>query len=270
VIAQGADVSDVLRDRGQEPGGLQQMAVVSVVVHLALVAGMIFAPGDWFSALRPAPHTVMTISLGDGAPGPVNGGITPSGGRPIQEERPVDAPKRPEPVRPPAARTPEMTVPVPQAKPQPKAATPPAVIKAAPDDARGRTPTRGAQATAGSAVAETGARGQGFGLSTGGGGGSGSRLDVADFCCPDYLILMVERIRSNWNARAEAVGETMVKFTIMRDGQIQDVGVEKSSGFAALDINAQRALLVTRQLPVLPAEFPNPTLTVHLNFQYTR
>jgi TonB family protein len=107
-------------------------------------------------------------------------------------------------------------------------------------------------------------------LSTGGGGGSGSRLDVADFCCPDYLILMIERIRSNWTARAEAVGETMVKFTIMRDGQIQGVEVEKSSGFAALDINAQRALLVTRQLPALPGACPNPTLTVHLNFEYTR
>ncbi len=65
-------------------------------------------------------------------------------------------------------------------------------------------------------MAETGARGQGFGLSTGGGAGSGSRLDVADFCCPDYLVLMIERIRSNWNARAEAVGETMIKFTIQR------------------------------------------------------
>ena len=63
---------------------------------------------------------------------------------------------------------------------------------------------------------------------------------------------MVERIRSNWNARAEAVGETMVKFTIQRDGQIQGVEVEKSSGYTALDINAQRALLVTRQLPPLP------------------
>ena len=270
MIAQGADVSDVLRDRGQEPGGLQQMAVVSVVVHMALLAAMVFAPGGWFSARPSEPRTVMTISLGDGAPGPVNGGMTPSGGRPVQAEQPAEAPKRPEPVRPPAARTPEMTVPVPQAKPQPKAAA------AGGRQSRRQTMRVGGrrravrETTAGSAVAETGARGQGFGLSTGGGGGSGSRLDVADFCCPDYLILMIERIRSNWNARAEAVGETMVKFTIMRDGQIQDVEVEKSSGFAALDINAQRALLVTRQLPALPAGFPNPTLTVHLNFQYTR
>ena len=63
----------------------------------------------------------------------------------------------------------------------------PPVVKQAPDEARGRTPTRGAETRAGSAVAETGARGQGFGLSTAAASGSGSRLDVGDFCCPDYL-----------------------------------------------------------------------------------
>ena len=60
-----------------------------------------------------------------------------------------------------------------------------------------RRPTRraagrrraGAEARPGSAVAETGARGQGFGLSTG--GGAGIRVDArrrGDFCCPDYLV----------------------------------------------------------------------------------
>jgi TonB family protein len=124
--------------------------------------------------------------------------------------------------------------------------------------------------TTGSAVAETGARGQGFGLSTGGGVGSGSRLDVADFCCPDYLLLMVERIRANWNARAGTVGEVIVTFTIDRDGRISGVSQETSSGNAVLDLNAMRAVVATRQLLPLPAAFPNPTLTVHLNFQYNR
>ena len=31
-----------------------------------------------------------------------------------------------------------------------------------------------------------------------------------------------------------------------------------------------RALVATRQLLPLPSAFPNPSLTVHLNFQYTR
>jgi TonB family protein len=210
----------------------------------------------------------MTISLGGGNAGPANGGMTAIGGRAIQAETPPDAPKRPEPFRPPAARTPEMTVPIPGKTPS-KAAPGP-TVKQAPDDARGRTPTRGAETRPGSAVAETGARGQGFGLSTSGGSGSGSRLDVADFCCPDYLVLMLEKIRGNWNAHAEVAGETIVKYTILRDGLIKDAEVEKSSGYTTLDINALRAVIGAQQLTPLPAAFPNPSLTVHLNFQYIR
>ena len=130
--------------------------------------------------------------------------------------------------------------------------------------------SRGEEIRPGNAVADTGARGQGFGLSTGGGAGSGSTLDVADFCCPDYLVLMMEKIRSNWNQQVELPGIVVVKFTIQRDGRLTDTIVERSSGTLSLDQNAQRAVMVTRQLVALPAAFPNPTLTVHLNFQYQR
>jgi protein TonB len=81
---------------------------------------------------------------------------------------------------------------------------------------------------------------------------------------------MVERIRSQWEAKAEVPGEVLVMFTIQRDGSITDVKVERSSGYIALDLSAHRALVNARQLPPLPAPFTNPTLTVHLNFQYTR
>jgi TonB family protein len=160
-----------------------------------------------------------------------------------------------------------MTVPKRGAPPARNSAT---SVKDAPDQARGRTPTRGVETTPGSAVAETGVRGQGFGLSTGGGSGSGSRLDVEDFCCPDYLVFMLQRIHSNWDAKVDDVGEAMVRFTIQRDGRIVGPAVEKSSGYSTLDLNALRALVYTKQLPALPDAFPNPTLTVHLNFQYTR
>ncbi len=194
------DVTDVLRDRMQEPAGLQATAVVSALVHAVALAAIVLLSGGLFGERARQPRSVMTISLGGGNGGPENGGMTSIGGRPVQAVIPPEEIKRPEPVRPPAARTPEMTLPKPgsggdEGRPAP-------AVKQAPDEARGRTPTRGEETSAGSAVAETGARGQGFGLSTGGGVGSGSRLDVADFCCPDYLMLMVEKIRSNWNARA--------------------------------------------------------------------
>jgi TonB family protein len=260
------DVTDVLRDRMQEPAGLQAMAVASAIAHGALILGLIFLPGGLLSERNEEPRTVMTISLG-GAPGPDSGGMTNMGGRPVQAEAPVE-PKRPEPVRPPAARTPEMTVPAPNARPARTA--PAAPVKEAPPDATGRTPVRGAETRPGSTAAETGVRGQGFGLSTGGGGGTGSRLDVGDFCCPEYLSLMTDRIRANWSERPGPIGITIMRFTIQRTGQITDVAVEKTSGNPILDTNAQRALLLTKQLPALPAAFPNPTLTVYLNFEYTR
>ena len=81
---------------------------------------------------------------------------------------------------------------------------------------------------------------------------------------------MVNRIRANWNARAEVAGAVIVLFTIQRDGSLTNASVEKSSNYTTLDISALRAVMATRQLTPLPAGFPNPSLTVHLNFQYTR
>jgi TonB family protein len=260
------DVSDVLRDRMQEPAGLRGMVTLSTAVHAGLIALAILAPNRWLAHGEVAPRTVMTITLGGGSEGPQSGGLTSIGGRPVQTTAPPENPAKREAVRPPAPKPPEMTLPTRGAKPAASQAS----VNRAPEDARGRTPTRGAELRAGSAVAETGARGQGFGLSTGGGSGSGSYLDVANFCCPEYLATMIERIRSHWSPQAEVAGETVIVFSIQRDGRLTGFAVEKSSGYAALDLTAERALAMTQTLPPLPAAFPNPTLTVHLNFQYQR
>ncbi len=260
------DVTDVLRDRMDEPSGLQYMAAVSVAAHVVLFGAFMVAPGKWLlSQTAEATPKVMTITLGGGGDGPQNGGFTAMGGRPVQAEMRPDAPR--EAVRPPAAAAPEMTMPTQGAKPA-KASS--AAVKQAPVDARGRTPTKGTDTRAGSTVAMTGARGEGFGLSTGGGPGAGSRLDVADFCCPDYLATMVTRIKANWSERQNIAGVAMIKFTIRRDGTLEDISLEQSSSFPIADLAAQRAVILTRQLPPLPDAFPNPTLTVHLNFQYQR
>ena len=259
------DATDVLRDRMQTPAGLQRMISVSVAVHLALAAALIFGR-DGLLRRHDVPPTLMTISL-SGSAGPENGGMTALGGRPVQAvTQPEDALKR-EAARPPAVKTPDMTVPLPNAKAL--KATPGPTVKQAPDEARGRTPTKGAQPAFGSAIADTGVRGQGFGLSTGGGAGSGSSLDITgDFCCPEYLSTMVMRIRSAWNQNQGASGASVIKFTIRRDGSIVDALIERQSGTTTLDTAALRAVLTTRTLPPLPDAFPNPTLTVHLNFQY--
>ena len=259
-------VSDVLRDRMHEPAGLRRMVAVSLVLHGVFVVGLLISPKGLLSRAE-APRSVMTITLGGGGAGPQTGGLTSIGGKPVQVETPPEEPVKREAVRPPAAKAPEMTVPVKNAKPLKAGST---AVKQAPDEARGRTPTKGPEIRSGSAVAETTVRGQGFGLSSGGGPGSGSTLDAADFCCPEYVVTMVERIRGAWDQRAAAGGSVIIKFTIQRDGSLTDSVVEKMSGYTDLDLAAKRAVIVTRQLPPLPQAFPNPTLTVHLNFQYQR
>jgi TonB family protein len=257
------DVTDILRDRMREPAGLQRMTAISVVVHAAVVATVIFMPGGLLSHAVDAPRTVMTISLGGSGEGARSSGMTSIGGRPVQTAEPAE--KR-EAVRPPAAKAPEMTIPKPNARPT--KATPPPTVAQAPDEARGKTLARGKEVAPGSALADTGVRGQGFGLSTGGGAGSGSYLDVGNFCCPEYLTTMIERIRANWIHQSGIPGTVVVKFTINRDGSISDIVSEKSSGTATLDLSAQRAVVMTKTLPPLPSQFTNPSLTVHLNFQF--
>src|SRR6266699_796827 len=122
------DVTDILRDRMRQPAGLQQMVVVSVAVHAACVVALLLAPGRWIGRAQEAPRTVMTISLGGGG-GPSSGGLTAMGDRPVQVQTPAEPPKPREAVRPPAAKTPEMTVPMRNAKPR-RTAPAPAVTQA--------------------------------------------------------------------------------------------------------------------------------------------
>ena len=162
-----------------------------------------------------------------------------------------------------------MVAPEPTAKPAPK--TPPKPIEK-PAATSSRKPTRGAEVKTGAAVADTGSTAQVpfGGLSTGGGGTGGATVDVQNFCCPDYIQLMVQQVYGNWDYRVERPGLAVVKFTIQRDGRITDVALVRSSGYTAHDMNAQRALHRTRQLAPLPAQFSNPTLGVQLTFDYKR
>jgi len=260
------DVTDVLRDRRGEPDGLQKMLVASVVAHIAVATLVMVAP-HWGPGTTEPPRTIMTINIAGGGDGPVNGGMTAIGGRPIQQQTPTAEPPKREAVRPPAVKEPEMTIPLRAAKPsKPVAKT---EVKQAPAEARGRTPTKGAQVTPGNSIAETGARGQGFGLSTGGGPGTGSSLEIiGDFCCPGYIATMVDRIRGAWNQNQGSRGVSFVKFTIQRDGRLTDYIIERPSGSTPLDLAALRAVAVTKSLPPLPNEYTNPTLVVHLSFEY--
>jgi TonB family protein len=252
-------VSDIIVARSRVNERLNTMIPWSIAAHIALFAFMILMPASWRGAMDEGPHTVMTISLG-GAPGPRNGGLTTMGGRTVQAPPPEPVKKVVE--TPPAPKTPAMTLPTKNAR----------VVKTqtkeAPKEAIARTPSTG-QPQEGSTRVDTGARGQGFGLTSGGGGGTGVTVDTANFCCPEYLSQMVTLIQRNWDSKQPAAGSVIMKFTITRAGTIENVQVEQSSGFVAHELTAQRALLLTR-LPELPIQYPNSTLTVHMRFEYQR
>ena len=251
-------VSEVLVSRAAKQDGLNSMVGASALAHLVLLAAVAFVPSAWF-AVRQEPEVVMQISLG-GPVGPRDGGLATLGGRPIQQVTEIK--KAIEPVRPPAAKTPEMIEPT-KAPPK-KTPTNPMDAK----DPRSSKPTKGAEVQKGSTVAETGGKGMGFGLSSGG-GGAGGYLDVANFCCPAYLATMRDMITRNWDSKQGTTAVAQVRFVIQKDGRIVDVLVEKSSGRQDLDYLASRALQLAK-LPPLPAEYPEPALTVHLFFEYMR
>jgi TonB family protein len=257
-------VSAVLAQRAAGTDRLAPVVGWSVVAHIVLTVLLAVVPAGWLGArLADEPDVVMQISLG-GAVGPRDGGLATLGGRPVQQAQPEAVKKTIEPVRPPAAKEPEMVEPK---KDVPKKL--PATAKVDAEEPRSRTPTKGPEVQQGSAVAQTAGRGQGFGLSSGG-GGTGGYLDVANFCCPDYLATMIDLITRNWNSKQGAEGTALMKFVIERDGRITGVEVERSSGAPALDYYSQRALALTRQLPPLPSAYTGDRLTVHLNFGYTR
>jgi len=254
-------VSEVLIARAPKDDGITSMLGASAIAHIAIVMAFVFLPAWWFGAVNKPPETIMQISLG-GPVGPDTSGAEVLGGRPIQQAVPVEPKKALEPVRPPAAKTPEMVLPT---KAAPKKTDP---NKVEAKDPRSTRPTKGAEVTKGASVADLKAKGMGFGLSSGG-GGEGGHLEVSDFCCPEYLVTMGALIKRNWNSRVGAVGRTHLRFVIQKDGRIVDITVEQSSGVETMDSYARRALVLTK-LPPLPPGYPESALAVHLYFDYTR
>ncbi len=257
-------VTSTLAMRAKAGDGLTRMVVWSLAAHAVLLVAVMLAPRP----SPPPPRMVMTVSLG-GAPGPRAGGLTQIGGQaiPASPTPPAAAPRQ----APPPPRATPRSAARETARP---AAAPRTSVAAAP-----RTASSAASASAqpaapepqaGSTPTYTGARGQGFGLSGGGGAGRGVQLDVGNFCCPEYLEQMITLIQRNWQQNHGVVGSTVMKFTIARDGSLDAISVERSSRFVALDASAERALRLTQQIAPLPAAFPNPTLTVHMTFDYNR
>ena len=235
-------VTEIVSVRARRPTASSACSARRRSAHVALVALVVLGPASWFGArtrqgrrerdddqprrrARPARRRLDA----DGRP---------AGAGSVTEAKPVV-----EPVRPPAARTPEMIEPTKTApkKAETKVRETTRRIRGAARRPRARKCRKAAPSP------KPAARGQGFGLSPGG-GGTGSYLDTANFCCPEYIGHDARSDPPELGSQAAgASGTTLVKFTIQRDGTLTAVQVEKSSGYPALDYMASRALFLTQQ-----------------------
>ena len=259
--------SELLVERAREDGGLRRTLLFSSGAHLLAISALVLAPAGFLS--RPAADgalDVMTLRLG-GPEGPGVGGQTALGGRPVQAVVSLPEARRPQWIQPPAPTPPAMILPVPAevARRRPELE---AEVPTVPEEARGRRLTTGPEAVLGSTMADTGVRGIGIGLSGGGLGGSGAELAVDDFCCPEYLQTMLDLIRRRWDRNQRVTGTVIIRFAIGRNGRIDAVAVDRGSGYLALDLAAQRAVLLTQQILPLPERFADDVLNVRLTFEY--
>jgi TonB family protein len=252
-------VTDILVARANRRESMTPMVIVSLVAHVAVF--VVLALISMNAAAAPPPK-VFTISFA-GNDGPRNGGANALSSRAVEHVAPPEPKKNVEPPPPP---TPKMVLPDP--KPVRKQTREAPLARVAPPTVKPPV-SGGEEVRPGTTQVDTGVRGNAFGtgLSQGGGPASGVKLDVSDFCCPDYVERMVTSIKRSWKRDLGRRGTVVVKFTIRRDGSIDSATVEQSSGAQPLDSEAQRAVQLT-PLEQLPSKFTGAQLTVHLTFLY--
>ena len=100
----------------------------------------------------------------------------------------------------------------------------------------------------------------------------GVSVDNPDFQFTYYIVIIQNKIASNWNppfagGKTDRGPKTLVHFRIQRNGQVRDVRVESSSGASLLDQSAVRAISMSNPLPPLPQRFSDDFLGVHFSFE---
>ena len=267
---------------------------LSFALHVTAGAALIILP----MAFRPKPkfpnvYTVDLMSLPAGAPGP-------KAGPPEAPPAPNPAPAAAKTALPVSKPTPKSTVKAPPPPPKPKAAIKipekptektakpkPAektkeTAKPVPEPQEAVADSGGKESAAkGSEGAATGTQAPIAGLSSGGpgsgegapgagGGGAGGMLDDATFQYGWYLSNMSGLFSRNWTRPIKPDLSTtlraIVHFRIQKDGKLTDIVLEQSSGDAALDRSALRAVQDSNPLPQLPPAYGKDSLGVHFFF----
>jgi protein TonB len=107
----------------------------------------------------------------------------------------------------------------------------------------------------------------GRGLSVGGETTEGGTGIPSDFHFTYYVDRMLALIESRWYKPAVPAGtRARVGFVIFKDGRLDSIRLEESSGNPSFDRAALRAIYAANPLPPLPPAYGKPSLTVHLSF----
>lgn len=111
------------------------------------------------------------------------------------------------------------------------------------------------------------AGGGGRGLSVGGETGAGGAGIPSDFRFAYYVDRMLALVESRWYKPVVPAGtRARVGFVILKDGRLESIRLEESSGNSSFDRAALRAIYAANPLPPLPPAYGKPSLTVHLSF----
>jgi protein TonB len=105
----------------------------------------------------------------------------------------------------------------------------------------------------------------------GAGGENGAPMitDSANFPYPWYITQVREALWTAWTGKMPSAGNLRctVQFSILRDGSVKSVGVEKSSGNRLFDNAAESSVESSAPFASLPDDFYEDRLTVHVEFK---
>jgi periplasmic protein TonB len=110
------------------------------------------------------------------------------------------------------------------------------------------------------------------GLPTGSAQGAGTVASVdGNFPFQWYLTAVQRKVYGQWTQPLSGTQgqKAVIVFEIARSGEVTGARVEKTSGDAAYDLAALRAVTNANPLPPLPAEFKGTMIRVHFGFDYT-
>jgi TonB family protein len=97
-------------------------------------------------------------------------------------------------------------------------------------------------------------------------------VDGANFEFTYYLVLVRNKIASNWAPPAGLAGgqkvRVVVYFKIARGGEVAGAAIETGSGVEFFDRSAMRAVMLSDPLPPLPLGYSGSQLGIHFGFDW--